>query len=326
MDLATIESHQSDRSLTLAARFRQQVASLPVSNVFNPSFHVDDRAAVLAFRAIVDGEQELAAFVAVDDELIRLDGLTPPVAVPRLIDPKVFALDDRVFITFHSGVVSPRNQVFVMEVHPRVGPIREVIYSRRRPQERNWAFFSKGGDIHAVYWLNPLMVLKLVRETENAWVMARAWAPRLDPHLPENLTLGTPLAGHPDGFRFVGHGKTMVDGKKIYQGRAGLFDFERRAITLDDEWLVHSLASMAGSPIKHNTHLHSCTYFSGIQVVGGETVVGYGVNDVDYGFASLRPSARGAAPSVKSRGGSEAPALPLEVGEPSPGRAASEPR
>ena len=49
--------------------------------------------------------------------------------------------------------------------------------------------------------------------------------------------------------------------------------------------------SISGSRIKHNTNLHSCTYFSGLQVQGDLVRIGYGVNDIDYGASVHDPDA-----------------------------------
>ena len=44
-------------------------------------------------------------------------------------------------------------------------------------------------------------------------------------------------------------------------------------------------APMVGSKIKHNTNLFSCTYFSGIHTKSDLIQLGYGVNDVAFGFS-----------------------------------------
>ena len=294
MDLSTIQFRQSERSRELATCFRRLLRSLPVHNVFNPSFHQpssdeDPRARVWAFRAIVDGEQELAAFFTIDDDVRRLDPLVPPVDVPRLIDPKVFQLEDRIYLTFNSGWVPPRNHIFVMQVFPEIGPIKQVVYPGRRSQERNWAFFSRAGQTHALYWLNPLKILRLKAETEDTWVMEDDYLGPLEPTLPDDVTLGTQLSATPRGYRFVGHRKVLVGNKKLYLGRAGFFDPTTRVVAAHGPWLIDTLESLFGSDVKHNSNLHSCTYFSGIQATPEETLVAYGINDVDYGFASLSP-------------------------------------
>ncbi|MEM7587718.1 MAG: hypothetical protein AAF560_30300 [Acidobacteriota bacterium] len=296
MDLSTIQPRQSERSRQLAQDFQRLIDSLPVHNVFNPSFYQGSLSGgvatqVWAFRAIVRGERELAAFFAVDGDVHRLDHLTPPVDAPRLIDPKVFRLEDRLYLTFNSGWVPPRNHIFVMQVAPELGRIKQVVYPGRRGQERNWAFFQQAGQTYALYWLNPLRILRLEEETEDAWVMEDEYlGPLLEPEsgTPDDVTLGTQLSETPEGYRFVGHRKVLVAGnKKLYLGRAGSFDPVARTVSSSGPWLIHSLESLFGSEIKHNGNLHSCTYFSGIQTAPDETLVAYGVNDVDYGFASI---------------------------------------
>ena len=50
--------------------------------------------------------------------------------------------------------------------------------------------------------------------------------------------------------------------------------------------MVHSRDSVQGSGVKHNSNLLSCTYFSGLQASDSGITLGYGINDVDFGFSS----------------------------------------
>ena len=101
------------------------------------------------------------------------------------------------------------------------------------------------------------------------------------------MTLGTQLAEHRGKFYFVGHRKYNVKHKKLYLGRGGCFDFENLSVTLGQHWWAHSPESLAGSVVKHNNNLFSCSYFSGIHIKDGEVMLGYGINDVDCGFAKM---------------------------------------
>ena len=51
--------------------------------------------------------------------------------------------------------------------------------------------------------------------------------------------------------------------------------------------MVHSRRSMLGAFPKHNAHLLSCSYFSGLLVDDDAMVLGYGVNDLSAHFAQL---------------------------------------
>jgi hypothetical protein len=57
-------------------------------------------------------------------------------------------------------------------------------------------------------------------------------------------------------------------------------------VTLGSAWFVHSPESLLGDSVKHNTNLYSCTYFSGLQASDNRLSLGYGVNDVDFGFST----------------------------------------
>ena len=84
----------------------------------------------------------------------------------------------------------------------------------------------------------------------------------------------------------MAHRKLHLLRKKIYLGKCCAFNFENLEMEAGKFWWVHSLKSMFGSRIKHNTNLLSCTYFSGIQISGNMISLGYGVNDIGYGFST----------------------------------------
>ena len=88
---------------------------------------------------------------------------------------------------------------------------------------------------------------------------------------------------------FVSHQKRLVADKKVYLGRLCRFDAERRSVSAGRYWLSHSMDSIRGSRVKHNTNLYSCTYFSGLQVEDDLVRIGYGINDVDYGASVHHP-------------------------------------
>jgi hypothetical protein len=107
----------------------------------------------------------------------------------------------------------------------------------------------------------------------------------VDKNLPGELSLGTQLFRKNGKFYFMAHKKLYLLGKKIYLGKCCSFDYENMEVQAGRYWWVHSLKSLLGSRVKHNTNLLSCTYFSGIQITGDMISLGYGVNDVDYGFS-----------------------------------------
>jgi hypothetical protein len=57
------------------------------------------------------------------------------------------------------------------------------------------------------------------------------------------------------------------------------------SITAAADWMVHSPESLLGSAVRHNDNLFSCTYFSGLQASEAGVALGYGINDVEFGFS-----------------------------------------
>jgi len=248
-----------------------------LSNVFNPSFSNDGR--VVAFRAIPDGDDRLNSYISVNGVLHNLSSKAISYGCLQFIDPKVFTIRGEHYVTFNSGHVSDGNDIFVMKVSPDIEEPVKVTYRRRQWQERNWAFFEEDGEVYALYGLNPLKTLRRIN-ANGSWDFD-------DYRIGDSshdLSIGTQLAQYGKQYYFVAHQKQLVKGKKLYLGRAACFDFQAMSISLG-KWLAHSPESLEGSPVKHNGNLFSCTYFSGIQVNDGEVLLGYGVNDVCYGFS-----------------------------------------
>ncbi len=267
------------------------IKGIGVGNVVNPSFYENGSVRVFAFRAIPDGSRELVSFVSVENQFGRTlsrisPDLYPDIDVPRLIDPKVFSVGDEVYLTFNSGwVPSGENDIFVMKVHPTMGEPRRVIYRARRSQERNWSFFSEGGEVYAIYQIAPLVILKLEKESGDAWWLTE-YHRQARSCVPHDLTLGTQPSRHGGRYYFMAHRKYMLRQKKVYLGRLCALDLGKAEVMLDDSWVVHSPESLLGSEVKHNSNLFSCTYFSGLQVSGAGINLGYGINDVDFGFST----------------------------------------
>ncbi len=275
----------------LRSRFMEVVGGIGVSNVFNPSFHECGTVSVFAFRAIPDGSQEPVSFVSVEDRSGRtLSRISPElfrdIDAPRLIDPKVFTVGDEMYLTFNSGwVPSGGNDIFVMKVYPTLGEPKKVIYEARRGQERNWAFFSERGEIYAIYQIAPLVILKLEKASANLWWLVDHLR-REGANVLHDLTLGTQPSRHGSRYYFMAHRKYLFRQKKVYLGRLCALDPGDMSVTAGEGWMGHSRESLLGSEVKHNTNLFSCTYFSGLQASDSGITLGYGVNDVDFGFST----------------------------------------
>jgi len=266
---------------------------LPIYNIFNPSFYLSDDVKVVSFRAIEENDpnEEFSSYLSVDSDELSIYNISKDwkskLWAPSLIDPKVFKMKDGIYVTFNTGYSPVYNDIFIMKVFPNLEYPKRVIYRNRKRQERNWAFFSEGGDVFALYWLNPLKILKLKEVTDKQWVMEDYYKGDRVKNMPNDITLGTQLEKVDDKYCFAGHRKSICNGKKIYFGKFGFFDFNNKNVSFDDGWLSHSLRSLFGEYANYNTNLFSCTYFSGIQNFEEHLTLGYGINDIDLGFSKI---------------------------------------
>jgi hypothetical protein len=291
-DVMALKFCASAQNESLASSLHDVTRAMNIHNVFNPSFYCDDDLRIFSFRAIPNGNDLLASFVSTEDgtghriltnlSIERYEEL----GGVRLIDPKVVNLNGDYYVTFNSGWNVEGNDIFIMKIFPSLGPPVKLIYGKRKKQERNWAFFSEGGEIYALYWINPLRILKLARSDERSWEMVDYFSGPRRSGMPINLTLGTQVFKSGHRHYFVAHHKLAFLRKKVYVGKLCSLDFEHRRVELGSRWLAHSPKSLLGSRIKHNSNLLSCTYFSGLQVVASTVHLGYGINDVDCGFST----------------------------------------
>lgn len=267
--------------------------SLDVHNIFNPSFYCDNDVKIFSFRAIPNGTDRLDSFISIEDKAGRLVKnisleLSEELNAVRLIDPKVFKINEAIYITFNSGWIPEGNDIFIMKIYPKIESSRRIIYKSRRKQERNWAFFSENGEIYALYWINPLKVLKVKNMGSDSWEMEDFYCGEHNKNLSRDLTIGTQLVRLDGKYYFVSHKKCIFLRKKIYLGKLCMLDFNKKYIKAGRYWLAHSFKSLFGSKIKYNTNLFSCTYFSGIQASDDSIKLGYGINDVNYCFSSYK--------------------------------------
>jgi len=274
-------------------KFKKSLSSLSIHNVFNPSFYIDENVEIFSFRAIKSGEDKISSFVIIKDKEKQIiknisEEFSEKLDTDQLIDPKVTKLDNELYLTFNSGWNPRRNSLFVMKIYPVIEPPKKIIYNKRKEQERNWTFFFEDGDIYALYWVNPLKILKLKRRGEESWEFEDYYSGNEEQNIPSDLTIGTQLYKSKGGYNFVAHKKIKFLWKKIYFGKFCSFDFGNKKIKTGKKWLVYSLKSLLGSKIKHNTNLFSCTYFSGLQIFDGSVTLGYGVNDIEPDFSKYK--------------------------------------
>ena len=282
-----------NRDKELSGYFKKVTAPLDLRYVFNPSFYCDDNVKIFAFRAIPACNDYNVSFVSIEDKdgqsvkNISID-LFKELGGVRLIDPKVVKINEEFYVTFNSGWAREGNDIFIMKVYPQIESPKRLIYKNRQAQERNWAFFSEGSEIYALYWINPLKILKVKNISHASWEMEDHYCEKGDSNFSNDLTIGTQLFEHKDKYYFIAHKKFYFLRKKIYIGKFCTLNFNKKKIITGKYWLAHSLRSLFGSSIKYNTNLFSCTYFSGLQVSSDSIKIGYGVNDIAYGFSTHR--------------------------------------
>ncbi|MBW2998472.1 class I SAM-dependent methyltransferase [Candidatus Woesearchaeota archaeon] len=277
----------------LYQEFKKTISSLEISNVFNPSFYIDEEIKVFSFRAIPRGSKELTSYLYINNngnETIKnISDLSKEFDEVRFIDPKIFKIKNDLYITFNTGwYKKENNEIYVMKIFPKVEKPKKVLYKNRARLERNWAFFSENNETYALYSVNPLKILKQ-KSKKNPWEFEDYYCGTKT--IKDELSIGTQLYEYNNKYYFVAHKKIKLfnkTNKKVYLGKLCEFDFQKKKIKINKSSLVHSYGSLLGDKIKHNTNLFSCTYFSGLQVRNNKLFLGYGINDVSFGFSSLR--------------------------------------
>lgn len=288
----TIRLCGTSNDTDLSTYLKQVTGSLGVSNIFNPSFHIDSDIKIFAFRAIPIGSKTITSYVSIETKQGRevhniSSKYADKLGVKVLDDPKVCELNDGIYITFNSGW-NPvgQNNVYVMKVHPKLESPKLVTYVNRREQERNWVFFSEKGQVYALYNIEPLVVLKLVESSSETMVFEECYKHKMTSSAQNTFTLGTQFTKYEGKYYFVAHRKYFFLQKKLYIGKLCTFDFTQMRIKKSKFLLIHSLISLLGHFPRHNSNLISCTYFSGIQIREKKITLGYGVNDVKARFST----------------------------------------
>src|SRR5690606_23130044 len=106
------------------------------------------------------------------------------------------------------------------------------------------------------------------------------------------LSIGSQVVELSDGHGLIGHRKIRLFDKRLYYGvPVKVRNIDGKYIMeISNMRLIHSYASLLGARVKHNKNLISCTYFSGLDFIGDQVILGYGINDVSFGLAMLNPS------------------------------------
>jgi len=264
---------------------------------FNPSFYVNDIMRVFSYRSIsLDTHiphhklSEPESFINVNGVVTNISDIAKKMNLKRLIDPKIFKLGSDLYITMNTGWCMGGNDIYVMKIFPTIGTPKKVVFKNRKEQERNWAFFNTwdcAENVYCMYSIDPLILLKRTEETENEWIFDLEYT-RTVKRLRDDLTIGTQLHKHDGKLHFIAHQKETYKDKKIYFGRHMTLDPYGKCVEhVSGDSLVDSLEGLIDSEPKYNNKLYSCTYFSGISTIDDNLVVGYGINDLYYGFANI---------------------------------------
>ena len=271
------------------------------SNVFNPSLARFDGRWHLAFRAEAHpGEKPFRALYtnAAGDRFSPPLDLSEALAhkgLPRVADPKLVTLGDRLYLTFNTGhLAGASNALYLMQVWPTVGVPQRCEVEGRQTVEKNWAFYlDRQGNLSVIYSLSPLVRL---RHTGGALGSAdvlffeRAASTDSDG---KGLSIGTQMTfANATTAYLVAHEKPGVFGKRGYVGRLVRLTFDdhaEAAISLGRARLIHSYRKLIPEKKRHNPNLLWAVYFAGAVLDDNSEMLSlsYGINDVEFGFAEL---------------------------------------
>lgn len=151
-----------------------------IANVraFNPGVLRIAGGWLLAYRIVAEPKLERRiAFCRLDDDLrvvpeshvpfsdlVRFRPFEGPMqATSWFADPRLYRLQERLFVYWNSGWHEPRNYQFLQEIdsqsfHPIGSPREMTLRGERQKLEKNWTLFERG-DLYAVYSINPHRVL-----------------------------------------------------------------------------------------------------------------------------------------------------------------------
>jgi hypothetical protein len=285
---------------SLSTQLKSVAEESGIRGVFNPSLRSRDGLRVIAFRGFLQGaDKEVRAWLLKTDavgstcQLIDLTTYFKRFGVGPTADPKLFALEGEIFLTFNTGWAATENRLFISQVTPELGEPLECIYQDRQSVEKNWAFFGSQTEPRALYSLNTGLILQGHLNQQKNQIEFEAWKYAQFPKAARNLSIGTQFLENGREMYFIAHRKLSLLGKRMYVGLPLSLDVgaSELRIVRGSRYLIHSVSSLFGSRVKLNKNLISCTYFSGIDEVDGKIILSYGVNDTAYGFAGLDRSA-----------------------------------
>lgn len=254
-------------------------------NCFNPSHLYCNGMLFITFRSY--GEKQKKPFCATlliikkEVSTIDLSDYCMRFGISNVADPKLLKLKNEVWITFNTGFNQSGNEIYLLKVWPQLGVPQKCIFKDRSLVEKNWCFFIEDEKIHALYSLNPIVILKAegftFKEVFRKKVVSR------------KLSLGSQICHFDGKGYFVAHEKKTIFNKRLYLGVIGSLSKKdgEYDISFSQKRFVHSLISLFGSMKKHNKNLISCTYFSGLSFDQNMITLSYGINDLASNFVTL---------------------------------------
>jgi hypothetical protein len=291
-------------------------------NLINPSVHVEGDTVHVVFRSYGEGvpSKPLNAYYtqyspALESsstaEFTDLTAFADSHDVGPVADPKLFAFDGRVFVTFNTGLRDKygarhvANSIYVMQVAPTLRAPQCCVLEPRHAIEKNWGFYEQDGELRSLYSMWPVVRLQLVQGDpggEGDLHLSRLPQDgstdvhfRGDRYLlvaTRHLTVGTQPLVTDRGLVFIGHEKVFVRKYCGYAGRIMHVTEEdgKASVRVHPDRLIHSLRDARPRRGAHNPNALFVTYFSGLTLRDDRYLIGYGINDVDYGFAQLSKS------------------------------------
>jgi hypothetical protein len=270
------------------------------SNVFNPSLARCGGRWHVAFRAEANpGEKPFRALYAHgnDDRFsspLDLSQVLAEYELPRVADPKLVTLDERLYVTFNTGhLQGAPNALYLMQLWPDMGTPQRCEVEGRQTVEKNWAFYlDRSGALAAIYSLNPLVRLRHIDGVLGSTDVLRFERTSATESPGAGLSIGTQIAfaDRRTGY-LIAHEKPGLLGKRGYVGRLVQLTFDERgdaAIAVGRARLIHSFRKLIPEKKRHNPNLLWATYFAGAVLDDNNILsLSYGINDVGFGFAEL---------------------------------------
>ncbi|MCB0745251.1 MAG: hypothetical protein KDC67_15185 [Ignavibacteriae bacterium] len=263
--------------------------------VFNPSFLKHDSFNYLTIRVYDDLTNSILSFLyiwngkKVVNKINLSEYFSLKLDIKKVADPKLFIMGNSVYGTYNTGDrMKDSNQIILFKLDKnQISNFYICKYSERTRIEKNWAFFNINNELHVLYSLSPLTILKTTNVIDNNIVFKKKFSDENQNF--KNYSIGTQLLELNDKYYFIAHKKIFFRKRRLYLGR--LFELTKGAhpkATAKPLMLIHSLKSLLGEKFKFNKKLISCTYFSGISKYKDKIILSYGINDLKWKLAIIK--------------------------------------